>query len=443
MIIELKDTLEENTTYSINFGESIADINEGNILKNFTYAFSTGDQLDSLSISGKAIHTFSGAPAVNMKIQLYKALDDSVPYTTKPNYFTQTDKDGTFKINYLPKGEFKLFGCSDENSTLLFDDPAESICFLDSTINLNSDTVKISLTLDVFNEEKELGYIEELVSDSTGVYTCRFSESQKDIHIYSSLNDTVNFYWNGIEKKSLHFFSLDTGDVVFSRFDSRFPQRENEIDSLRLTSFTKDEISDYGKNCRVEYTGTAAIYKNQKLNFKSSKPIFEDSIQVHIKERDSLIQIIKKIELKNPFEFSVKAILNDETDYKFIILPNSINASGYENNDSLEVKISTHPENHAGELFLEVESNFSHPYLIIKTETGEIIYSGELVEPELTLSSISPGRIEIFLLDDRNGDGKWTTGDYLLKTEPENYIKFSEPIEVRSNWSLSYKWLIN
>ena len=83
MVITLKDTLEKNTTYVINFGKAIADVNEGNILKNFSYVFSTGPHIDSLSISGHVINTETGERDKDAVVLLFTLKQDSLLFGKK------------------------------------------------------------------------------------------------------------------------------------------------------------------------------------------------------------------------------------------------------------------------------------------------------------------------------------------------------------------------
>ena len=91
-----EEVLKENTTYTINFGESIVDYTEGNPLTNYTFVFSTGEFIDSLSVSGTVVNSFTGEAQENVMVSLYDQLQDSVIYEERPLYFAKTDKSGRF-----------------------------------------------------------------------------------------------------------------------------------------------------------------------------------------------------------------------------------------------------------------------------------------------------------------------------------------------------------
>ena len=351
LIIELKDTLRSNTTYSINFGQSIVDNNEGNVLKNFVYAFSTGAQLDSQEISGKVRDAYSGAPVENMKVQLFMEHTDSIPYLEKPSYFVQTDENGSFKIQYLPKTTFKIFGCSDENENLIYDEAAENICFLDSLINLAANEASVdSIILTSFNEEKEFGYLDKLTSDTLGVYSCTFSVPQKDVKLASNSSDSIPYVWTDQNRTTLNFFSKDTGELIVSRTDLRFSNSQLLKDTAELKENHSTLASDYAKNCRIEFLRKKQENQNIKLDFRTSKPLDSASILVHVKQNDSLVDIIDSISIKNQFQFGINYACEPEISYDFIILPNSLSAGGYTNGDSTKISAIAFPPNHFGEI---------------------------------------------------------------------------------------------
>src|SRR5215470_8661602 len=106
VIVRLKDTLEPNTTYTLNFGNAIKDVNEGNPARNFTYIFSTGTSFDSLTLSGKVILAESGRVDSTLTVILHKNGDDSAVVNEKPRYATHLDSSGNFTFRNLPPGTF-------------------------------------------------------------------------------------------------------------------------------------------------------------------------------------------------------------------------------------------------------------------------------------------------------------------------------------------------
>ena len=137
VIIKFKETLAENTTYTINFGAAIKDLHEGNLFKDYVYSFSTGDHIDTLSIAGKVLYAADKKPVDGAYVSLYAADRDnldSLPLTTAPNYLTKTDKEGNFRLEGLADKKYLVFALKDANSNLYFDLPNEEVAFLDTLV---------------------------------------------------------------------------------------------------------------------------------------------------------------------------------------------------------------------------------------------------------------------------------------------------------------------
>ena len=112
--MRIRDTLEPNTTYTLNFGDAIRDINENNELSDFTYIFSTGPVYDSLQITGKVIVAETGGADSTLIVMLHTALDDSAVVKNTPRYYTRVDRDGNFIFRNLPADTFAIYALKDE-----------------------------------------------------------------------------------------------------------------------------------------------------------------------------------------------------------------------------------------------------------------------------------------------------------------------------------------
>ncbi|WP_315818550.1 Ig-like domain-containing domain [Paraflavitalea speifideaquila] len=117
LTVTIKDTLEDNTTYAINFGNAIKDINEGNILKGFTYVFTTGASIDSLTVSGKVIVAETGKTDSTLIAVLHRNTDDSAVIKERPRYVAKVDRDGNFTFHHLPVGSYALYAFKDEGDS--------------------------------------------------------------------------------------------------------------------------------------------------------------------------------------------------------------------------------------------------------------------------------------------------------------------------------------
>ena len=151
--IRLRDTLEPNTTYTIDLGNSIRDINENNILKDFRYVFSTGATIDSLSLSGKVQVAETGMADSTLIVLLYKNLNDSAVAKLKPKYIARLDGEGNFSFENLSAGEYKVYALKDGDGSRTYNSKIEPFAFNSNSIIVNSNTPPVYLY--AYAEEKE------------------------------------------------------------------------------------------------------------------------------------------------------------------------------------------------------------------------------------------------------------------------------------------------
>jgi Bacterial Ig-like domain len=143
--VKLRDTLEANTTYSMNFGNAIKDVNEGNIMKDFTYVFSTGPYIDSLELTGKVILAEDGKIDTTMIVMLYANQNDSAVIKEKPRYITKLDGKGGFRFKNLPPSTFYLYALKDEGGTRRYMSDNQMFAFADSPMVIRGSNSSVTL----------------------------------------------------------------------------------------------------------------------------------------------------------------------------------------------------------------------------------------------------------------------------------------------------------
>jgi hypothetical protein len=152
LTVRIKDTLEPNTTYYYNFGDAIKDINEGNVLHNFSYIFTTGNTFDTLQFSGKVILAETGGIDSTLIAMLYKSGEDSALTRENPRYITKVDGKGNFRFQYLPTGTFYLYALKDEGGPKRYFGKS-LFAFADSAVEIKPGAAPV--TLYAFEEKKE------------------------------------------------------------------------------------------------------------------------------------------------------------------------------------------------------------------------------------------------------------------------------------------------
>ena len=152
LIINLKDTLQKNTTYVINFGKAIADVNEGNILKNFTYVFSTGDTIDQGEYSGNVVVASTGKTDSTIVAMLHTKGDDSAVIKDRPRYIAKTDTTGRFHFQYVKPGKYYLYALKDDGGSHKYLSKAQLFAFADSPIVIGDHSGSPAQTLYAYAE---------------------------------------------------------------------------------------------------------------------------------------------------------------------------------------------------------------------------------------------------------------------------------------------------
>ncbi|MBU3713404.1 MAG: hypothetical protein FGM46_00480 [Ferruginibacter sp.] len=152
--IRLKDSLLPNTTYSINLGDAVKDVNEGNVFNNLVYTFSTGNFIDSLELTGKVLMAETGRIDSTLMVCLYKNASDSDVVKRKPDYITRLNSEGKFKFNFLPAALFKIYALKDGDGSKTYNSGTEAFAFIDKEISTTDKN--ISLLLFAYNEKKQV-----------------------------------------------------------------------------------------------------------------------------------------------------------------------------------------------------------------------------------------------------------------------------------------------
>jgi uncharacterized protein (DUF2141 family) len=227
--IILKDSLQPDRTYAINFGDALVDLNEGNAIKNFQFVFSTGNTIDSLQASGTVLQVPDSKPAEGVVVMLYSGTADSLPLKTMPLYISRTDKQGKFTLRNLAGGSYKIFALKDGNTNYVFDQVTESVAFLDSLITpwVVADTLRDSINPvkdSVLFERDSLNPVQDTASASKKLND---TLPEKPKYIFKPDNIELNLF---TEAKPNQYLS---GADRLRKDQARFKFSE-KLDSLNL-----------------------------------------------------------------------------------------------------------------------------------------------------------------------------------------------------------------
>jgi len=151
LTVTLKDTLEPNTTYYINFGDAIKDINEGNVLHNFSYIFTTGNTIDTLQLGGKVILAETGGIDTTLTVMLHRSAEDSAVSNENPRYITKLDGKGNFQFRYLPAGTYYIYAVKEPRGRY---SDRDLFAFADSAVQIRPGTPPVTLYAYIENKQQ-------------------------------------------------------------------------------------------------------------------------------------------------------------------------------------------------------------------------------------------------------------------------------------------------
>ena len=154
LIVSFEEPLLPNTTYTLSFTDAIADANEGNMFAGYTYVFSTGEQIDTMMMTGTVVNCNTLAPVKGATVVLYKDHRDSAIYQGPPYAATKTDDWGFFVLPYIQDTLYRLYAIKDANNDNLYDSESEQVAFIDSLLRpvmVAGDTVREMLKYDMLD----------------------------------------------------------------------------------------------------------------------------------------------------------------------------------------------------------------------------------------------------------------------------------------------------
>lgn len=479
LIIEFQEALRENATYTINFGSSIVDFTESNPIVNYEYVFSTGDHIDSLFIPGQILNAIDHKPEVNIIAMVYQDNNDTIPLDSLPLKVppinaSRTIKDGSFRINNLPEGEYKLFALEDLNNNYIFDIPNERIAFLDSLITVRpeeivSDTVVTGdstdmpvpafsvvteelYTLYLFTEidttqkllsKKLIGshllqYIFRSPVDSTGIFPVGFDPGIPDWYIkeYGTLKDTLNIWLKtGLPdtiRVALHAGDslVDTTRFILSRSATDKPLRKKETvaPGLKFTSNSFAGAFDLNKELTLFFPMPVVDFNPAKLHLYT----LTDTIIPVFSFQDTLKRT-GKIEHQWLPEGFYHLMIEDSA---FCDISGSYN-------DSTSVKFKVRRPEDYGILLINVTLPGSGGQFIIQLlSEKEAILEQKIVSNAgiIRFEYLKPGNYRLKAISDINRNKKWDKGNYRKNILPEKIQYYEPPLNIKANWDLQEEW---
>ena len=437
------DSLDVNTTYTVNFGNSIKDNNEGNPLTFFRYTFSTGETIDSLYIKGNISDAYDIETDEYVSIHLYRidsTLNDSIIFNKRPTYISNSLDSTTYNFRNLREGKYLIIAMKDIDDNYFFDPFYDKIGFIDSLITLPKDSI---IDLKLFKEETELIWDRPHFINSEKIGFGYYGKlNKKNIELITILPDSIEYtftretekdtlyLWlskNSFDSLNFNLIEKDTTKLTTIKFDRK---RDTLIDSLSISAKTVN-----------------VIHLKESFKLSSNIPIKKivDSL-ITVRDIDSIsVPFVSNIN-DNLDEINIKFEVSPSDNYRIFILPDAIEDIKGVTNDTLQFNLTSQALEDYGNVFLDVVRNSQSKFILhLINSSGDIIreYNNVDQNTSYNFEYIRPGVYTFRLIEDLNKNDIWDTGNYLKKIKPEPVYYFPSELEVRSNWDLNETFDLN
>ncbi len=504
IVLTLKDSLQSNTTYTIDFTDAIVDNNENNPMGNFSLSFSTGEVIDSLQFSGILLNAKDLEPITGAYVGLHRNLEDSALLKLRFDRLTTTDAYGRFTIRNVSPGSYRIYALKDANRTFTFDMPSEDIAFVDSIFIPSAEVIgkmdtvwKDSTTIDsihnhtitryepenilmwMFNEELSILYLDTESRPERKKLQFEFSTEQKEIPLLRLVDSNASDWYvtevkktetreRGLKSTFIYWITDSTiykrdtlyVEANYLRTDSTL-QRTPFTDTLRFT-FRDPKPERRPRNRRqppppaptfgLKTSPPALIDLSSVVRLEWDEPVarFDSSAFYLEKQKDS---IWNSISFKLGFD-SISRLYHtliptgdwdDSASYRVRIDSAGVwGVYGLPNSD-INKEFKTRPVSDYGNLFLTISGlEAGQPAFVeLLDQADNPKMKAPVIDNECEFWFAPPGKYYLRLIIDENNDGVWTTGDYKTKRQPEKVFYFNAQLDVRSNWDIEQAWNIH
>jgi hypothetical protein len=437
LTIDFKDTLQKNTTYVINFGKAIQDVNESNTLTNFTYVFSTGPHIDSLSMSGTVINSTTQEKEKDATVMIFPIKQDSLLFgKKKPAIFTTTDSSGNFSLNNLHDGEYRIYALKEPSPNKIFDNDKELIAFSKKSIVLNKDTSNIKLSL--FQQIPEKFRLSEKKFTPDGILSLVFNKrlnnpslkvvyppalDNQKIYEISKTKDTALVFMRNMDFDSLRVAIYDNNKPV----DTIYQNKRRKEDFVRVLSFK------YGINRDNK------LKPNTDLRITANLPIesFENGLIALSQDSVNVTNFTIQKDTSNTRSVLIKYRWRVGSKYQLVLNEAAFTDIYGDKNKRTGINFEADkPENYS-QLTLQVTiPDSSKRYVVELMDEAKTIMRSDPISKSTSIvyKNYLTGKYKVRIIYDDNRNGRWDSGNVRQKAQPENIWLYEKEITLRPNW---------
>lgn len=502
VLFDKNEVFAENTTYTIYFGDAITDLHENNPLPNFQYVFATGNDIDSLSIRGKILEANFLIPQEGVTVCLYIDNNDTLsldelPQKVRPYYIGRTNKEGYFEINNIKNDRFLLFAVKDANANFINDMPNEAIAFskelivpeevfdfIPDSIPIDTSNVKLmdslwaNFAVPITKNSHTLLYYEpqdsvqrivskELVDGNHMLFKFKYPlKNELDINLlqpenieksavfmeeYSSEKDSLILWFYKPFKDTIQIkfkmdtLKTDTFNIIFNTPSKKDSESGSRVKSVQSAKRQKAPTIAYTAN----FSNNFPYFAQGRIIFKT--PIITANFDNIILYEDT-IPVAFEIGFKDKIKrkLSVEYAWKEGKKYRLEIPDQALTDIHGLKNDSIFIRFKTTTESNYGSLEMNISlPNDSTSQWIVQLIKGsadkEQLIQKEIIRVSSTavFKNLNAEKYRVKILEDIDGNGRWSSGDYSKKQLPEKVFYFDKTIEIKSGWEIKEDWKID
>jgi len=451
MLIKFNDTLRSNTTYNLFFSDCIQDFHEGNKLSGYNYAFATGDSIDMHKLFGQVVNAETDKSEGGVFVMLYEEDIDSLPLTVRPNYITKTIDNGSFCFHHLKDKHYKIFALKDINSDYKYNLPNELIAFADNTFQakyyendslFRADKIS-SIILKLFQEADTVQSLDNYINTQIGVYQFPYKlpinsydakvEGDTITDFYSTLSatgDTITLYFKKLfNEYATAYIQTDHGRMdTVELYPFKTSARAHTLPSptLSINLLNKEDL----------YATTLLTFSYPLMPVDSAEMLIiasfftgKDTIPIYVNIPDSFV-----MQLPVPYKFEPKI------NYTLLFRDSLFYGFNGATHDTVVFSFSKKTEKDYGNLIInyKVDENSDADFLVELLSSNQKVIFKETVSHSKTVEykHILPGTYRMQVIEDRNRNGKWDTGNYRKKEQPEKTFFIKKEITIRGFWDV-------
>ena len=494
-VIELKDTLKPNTTYTIDFTNTISDNNEKNVFENFSFAFSTGDIIDTLEVSGVLLNAENLEPMPGITIGLHNNLEDSAFVKLPFVRTSRTNDKGQFTIRNITPGTYHIFALNDVNRDYKFDQPGEDIAFLDSVIvpsfelTTRQDTTwKDSLTIDtirtvgytrffpdnielrLFKEKFERQYMVKPERPDEKYFTLRFNTKLDTVPVPVPINFTPeDSTWYFVQQTeggtAVNYWLADS--TVWKQDTLQVQVSYPKSDSLNILRPQTDTVQlvlrrrpAEKKKKKKKDEPDPIVFLGMQVDAPSSMDLF-DTISVTFNEpvldiNKEMFFLDQKIDTvwntvdfdffpdsTNSLNYFIRRPWKYGEEYRIEVDSAAIHSLYGKWNDFFTGEFKIKKEDEYGYLYLNINGVDTTAFVELLSSGDAPVRKAKVKDGGVLFMDLKPDKYYARIVIDTNGNGVWDTGNYIEKRQPEEVYYSPKMYEIMQNWQVEETWNVN